>query len=515
MGSEASDKADGSAPRKGVGRRARVGITWTLGGEIISNILRIAAVAVLGRCLTKSDFGVVAGALTIVLFANRFREFGLALALVQRKHIDDDHVATTWAISLLLGVTLWIALFAGAGPLAALLFPDNRIAGPLRALSLLFLLGGVSITVRALCTREMRFRALAIINVVAYGSGTLTSIVLAVAGLGLWALVIGSVLEASLECLLLLVIRRPSIRPRISRRAFRDLIGFGTGHTLGSLANWFATQGDNFVVGRYLGAAMLGLYDRAYVLTRFPAQVFSSVAGSVLFSSFSRIQEDPERLGAAFRRVLFANAICLMPASAGLIVLAPEATRLLLGPAWDAAVLPFQIMSVSMLFRTSYKIAGLIGQSAGGVRRIAVSQVVYGLVVVGGALTSMRWGIGGVATTTTVAVALHFVNLTRVALRHLTVRWAQVLASHADGFIMALLAIVGSLPITMVLRAHGSGTTTTLVAGVVGGAVLPCAFAALRIRRAAEDWMWVVERVRQMVSKNQNVGEVPRPSAVG
>jgi PST family polysaccharide transporter len=236
---------------------------------------------------------------------------------------------------------------------------------------------------------------------------------------------------------------------------------------------------------------------------RFPALLFTTIAGTVLFSSFAKLQDDNERLGQMFRRVLFSLSIFLIPASAGLIVLAPEAIRILLGPGWDAVVLPFQIMAVSMLFRTSYKASSLVARSAGDVFRIAAWQVFYAIAVIGGALISVRWGIVGVSITTGAAVVFHFFNLTRLALRQAPIGWGAVIGAHLDGLIMAGLAVVFALPTAMFMRVAGHGTTLTAVTTIATGVVLPTAYALFRIRRGAPDWTWLRDRVRQVVKKKK------------
>src|SRR5262249_28739893 len=161
------------------------------------------------------------------------------------------------------------------------------------------------------------------------------------------------------------------------------------GQSAASLANYFANQGDYMVVGRMLDTAELGVYQRAYELMRVPANVFTNVAGSVLFSAFAKVQDDPERAGRAMKRAMFACAAVILPASAGLIVLAPEAIRIVLGPKWGSAVWPFRIMAISMLFRTTYKLGALVGRSSGEVFKIALWQTIYAVCVIGGALISV------------------------------------------------------------------------------------------------------------------------------
>src|SRR5690606_35710309 len=101
----------------------------------------------------------------------------------------------------------------------------------------------------------------------------------------------------------------------------------------------------------------LGFYTRSFELVRFPATVFGNVAGTVLFSAFTRLKHAPERLARVYRRVLAANAALLGPATVGLWILAPEGVELLLGPGWQAVVTPFRILVVTMAFRTSYKLS--------------------------------------------------------------------------------------------------------------------------------------------------------------
>jgi PST family polysaccharide transporter len=327
----------------------------------------------------------------------------------------------------------------------------------------------------------------------------------------MWSLVIGYLVEAALDTILLLVARPPRVRPRIDKQPLRELIGFGSGHTLAAFANYFATQGDNIVVGRYLGAGMLGIYDRAYVLMRFPATVFTTVAGSVLFSAFARLQDDPQRLGVAYRRVLFACAIILLPAAAGLIVLAPEIIAILLGPDWDSVILPFQILAGSMLFRTTYKVSGIVARSAGAVLRIALYQVAYGAAVIGGAVLVIGdHGIAGVAVTTSIAVAFHFTNLSRVALAQVDLGWGTLVAAHRDGLVMAALAAAGAWPVAHFMR-DVTGIAPTVIAATIAGALPALAFAAIRIRARAEDWLWLVDRVRSAGRKKtkKSVGEAP------
>ncbi|MGE0396550.1 MAG: lipopolysaccharide biosynthesis protein [Kofleriaceae bacterium] len=493
---------------KGVGKRTLSGISWTLFGSVVANATRFAVIPILVRLLTPADFGLVAVALTVVAFAIRFAQLGLGAALIQRKEITDEHIATTFAWMLALGIGFTVALFAGA-PLVAAIFDMPQSENLVRALSALFFIRSLSSTSRFLLQRDLHFKALASMNVAAYIIGSVTSVTLAYAGFGPWSLAIGYLVEAIVESALLLIARPPVVRPAFHRQAFNDLFGFGGGQTIASIANYFAQQGDYIVVGRYLGDVMLGIYSRAYELMRFPALVFHSVAGTVLFSSFSRIQDDPERLESSFRRVLFANAIVLMPASAGLIVLAPEAIAILFGKQWTSVVIPFQIMAVSLLFRTSYKASGLVARSAGEIMRVAAGEVIYAGMVFFGALFAKRWGIIGVSVTTGLAIILQFFIVTSMAIRRIPSGWSCVMRAHIDGLMMAASVVATALPVAFVLRGIGAHIVVVAVVGTIAGSIGPVVFAWARLRRGDEDWVFVRDRIVQVLTRKKKKASVP------
>jgi PST family polysaccharide transporter len=485
-----------SQPVKGLGRRTVRGIRWTLLGQIIANVLRIVVVAVLGRLLSADEFGIVAAAMIVIFFGRLLRDVGTGLALVQRREITREHIEATFGFSLVLGALLATSIFAFADPLAsALRKPES--ADAIRVLAGLFLIRAVAATSQALSQRDLDFRALAIVEIVSYSIGAATSIGFALAGFGEWSLIIGYLVETTIDSGMLLWFRPPP-RPRLRWAPLRELLGFGSGQTASHIANYFANQGDYIVVGRFMDTATLGIYTRAYELVRFPATVFTNVVGKVLFPAFAKLQDDPERLGQAFRRVLFANAVLLLPASAGLVVLAPEAVHILLGPGWEGVVVPFQIMAVSMLWRTSYKAAAIVARSAGDVAAIAMWQVVYAVLVVGGAIVSVRWGIAGVATTTALAVFLHFTNLTRVALRQVPIGWGAIVKAHLDGLMIAALSLALALPATYALRAFDLRPIVVAPIAIIAGLVLPLLYVAWRVRRRAPDWTWLVDRLRRL-----------------
>jgi len=263
------------------------------------------------------------------------------------------------------------------------------------------------------------------------------------------------------------------------------------------------------VVGHFLDPDKLGVYQRAYELMRFPANVFSNVASQVLFSAFAKVQDDPERLGRAFRRTLFASAIVLLPASAGLIVLAPEVVRILLGPGWYGVEWPFRVMAVVMLFRTTYKLGGIVGRSAGAMVELAAWQAVYAATVIGGALLAMRWDILGVATTTAISVFLQFLAMSHLGIRATTLTWRDIAAAHVGPAIYAVIVGAIAWATATMLRAAGAAFPVVAAVTTLAGTAAFAALVLLARRRGRGDWPWLIDMLASFVRRKKP----PRPSA--
>lgn len=501
--------ADPNALRARMGRGIARGIAWTSVANVVGNLLRIAVLLALGRMLAPDDFGLVAKANTILVLVKVVGDLGLGGALVQHQDPTRAHITTAYTVAIGLGAVLAVAVAVGAPWLAAA-YASPGLAPVLRVIAVMIVLRGLGSVALQLCRRDMDFRTVAIADVVGYGIGAAASLAFAATGAGAWALVYGYLIE-SVIATAIVVRRHPPRGLGVDRRALRELLRYGTGETVTQVANMIATQGDYAVVGRALGDAPLGFYSRAYELVRFPANTFNSVVGSVLFPAMSRLQSDRVGLGEAYRRVLFATSLVLMPASAGMIVFAPELLRAALGNGWADAVVPFQIMAVGMLVRTNYKVGATVARARGDTYGVAMTQVVYAAVVIAGAALAVRWGITGVAVTTTGSMFVVFGVLTWLAMRHTGLAASAILRCHAWPALATVVVAVVSVGCAAVTRPR-LPAPAVLGVGIAVAALAWLAVIALGARRRDADWTWARE-VAGKVWRKLRRRKSPKPAA--
>ena len=489
-----------------VAHRARRGISWNVVGAVLTNAIRLVTVMVLGRALSPGDFGVVASALTVTLVLHHMRDVGIGAALIQRENIDREHVATALAFSIYLGVALGAVLVLSAPWIAAWYDLPNHL-DLIRALGILFVLRGFSTVPVMLCRRAMRFRAIAIVDVITYGAGAIVAMTLAILDFGPWSLVSGYLVEDALAAVIYFALQRPPIAFRIDGHRLRELLGFGVGHTILQVANILAIQGDNFIVGGTLGPRELGFYSRAYELIKLPAAVFTNVVGNVLFPAFSRLQRDRERLAAGFRRATLVNGLVLFPASAMLIVVAPEAIWVVMGDQWDTAVLPFQILALTMMMRTSYKVGATIASASGRVYALATANIIYMVCVIAGAALTIRWGIVGVATSTAFSIMVIYLLCCALAMRVAAIAPGAVIAAHAPGLAIAVVVGGASWGIATAMRSLDAAPSVVLAFTAVAGGLLHLAAFVVWTKSMNPDADWIRAEVVRTIRKFRKAPE--------
>ncbi|MDQ1513906.1 MAG: hypothetical protein QOC59_1748, partial [Microbacteriaceae bacterium] len=356
------------------------GFVWAFTGSAGQAMLQIAATIVLARLLTPEQFGSVAAALLIVGLAQLLTQLGVSAALVQRQTLTDDDVAAAFGFSVLVSVVFAVGLAMSASALNPLvgLAPDSGLL-PLLAPALV--LAGIAAVPSGLLQRNLRFRQLTVVDLIAAGPAMIgVSVALALAGLGAYALAWAEIVAGLVTAVGYLLLARPTLRllaPDVAWARLQPMIGFGSGYSLAQLGNWIAQNADNLVVANMLGTAPLGVYSRAYNLLSEPAAVIGGAADKVLFPAMARVREDGERLRAAYVRSASLIALVTAPASVMLFVLAPEVVRVLLGPRWEAVVLPLQVFALVLLPRTTYKISTSLTRATGAVYRAAWRTWLY------------------------------------------------------------------------------------------------------------------------------------------
>jgi O-antigen/teichoic acid export membrane protein len=340
-------------------------------------------------------------------------------------------------------------------------------------LALNFPVRGISAVASALLQRKMRFRDTALITVTSYVAGySLVAVSLAMLGFGIWALVFGQLAQSVLNCAGYLWFSRPPLRPRLRWGTVVHLLRFGGGYSLAQIGNFIGTNGDNFLVGRLLGAAPLGIYSRAYQFLSLPTSLLGNITDQVLFAAMAEARDNEARLARAYERALAIVVMVMLPGSAILVVLAPHIVLGLLGPHWAQAILPFQLLATAMVCRSGYKVSDALWRAKGIMFAGAWRQWLYAGEVLTGAWIGSAWGVNGVAVGVGIAITLHYIVMLIFARQMIHVSVPSVLLIHFRYAVVAGACGLAVWPMAHMAERAGGHLMALLAGGLAGAATI-------------------------------------------
>lgn len=312
---------------------------WKLferGGRAVVELL---VQIVMARLLAPEEFGALAIMLVFVNVGNVIVQSGLNTALVQAPDVGDRDCSTVFWLSLGVSLVLYAAVFVCA-PLFASFYAMPHIVWPLRVLALVLVVNSFNAVQVAVVQRALEFRKVFNATVVSVAVSGILGVASALAGAGLWALVVQQLAYQLANCVAL------SLQVRWHPRAVFDagraglLFSFGWKLLASGLLDAGYRGLSDLIIGRQFSAGSLGLVSQG---KKYPMAVGSMLDGAiqpVMLSAVSRVQNDAAYVKRLVRRALKTSTYLIVPSMAAFALVAEPLVRLLLGEQWISCV-PF------------------------------------------------------------------------------------------------------------------------------------------------------------------------------
>jgi O-antigen/teichoic acid export membrane protein len=325
-------------------QKAVKGIVWSaiqkLGGQAISFIV----FSLLARLLAPADFGLVAMASVYLAFLQVFVDQGYAEAIVQRQTVDKEHLDTAFWVSISTSILLTIASIVAAKDIATA-FKTPELAPVIAALSPTFLFAALNSVQRALFSRRLEFKAMAARTLAASTAGGIVGVILAVLGYGVWSLVWQQLVNGVVGVLVLWKASDWQPGFHLSFRHLKELSSFSANILGFNILNFFNRRADDFLIGYYLGPIALGYYTIAYRILLLATDLMRTLSG-VALPTFSRLQDDRDRLQRAYHKAIQLTSLTAFPTFLGLAALANELIPTLFGQQWTPSIPVMQILAL-------------------------------------------------------------------------------------------------------------------------------------------------------------------------
>lgn len=309
---------------------------WSAIDNVVQFGVQFVVSIVLARLLSPDDYGLI-GIITIfTTVCTAIISGGFSNALIRtRKPIDEDY-NTAFICNLLMSILLYAIVFL-CSPLIADFFNRQELVALTRVSSFTMIIGALAIVQQTRLTKRIDFKTQTKITLIASVASGVIGISLALMDFGVWALVMQGIISQLLRTVLLWIYNHwvPSIR--FSKESFNRLFGFGWKMMASSILDSLWTQLYQVVVGKFYSPATLGQYTRAKQFSTMFSSNLTTVIQRVTYPVLSDIQDEKERMVAAYRKIIKTTMFMTFALMFALGAVSEPLLYCLIGPKWHEA----------------------------------------------------------------------------------------------------------------------------------------------------------------------------------
>jgi polysaccharide transporter, PST family len=342
----AGDEGQGAPVRA----RVRSGVLFLGAGNAAARGVRLSVQFLLYWLLDPVDFGIFAMTLAFVEVLQMLSEFGVGMAVIQKRDMTPAYPTTAFWLNLAVGLLMLGAAWAGA-PILAGFYNEPAVTLVVRVSALNFVVLSLRTIPMAILRKEMRFGRYAALEAAWNTATGLLSVGFAFAGARYWSLVIPPMITGLLIAPAWFYAAgwRPSLR--VDTALLREIFGYSR-FVVGSSLLGLATLNFGFIfAGHFHGTDQAGLYKFAMQNSSIVVLNFAWLVANATMSGFALLQGDREQLRNAFLRALKALTATTLPIHILLFVLTPQIFEVF-PEKWGEAAALFRILLVIGALRT-------------------------------------------------------------------------------------------------------------------------------------------------------------------
>ncbi len=376
-------------------------LKWVTILQAVTTLGQLLIRFILANILFPDEIGLIAIITVITELLVMAADMGFNASVIQRKTIENKHVSTAFYLNMAFAAVLTLLVFFTAGPVSAF-YADVRLEELLKIISVIILIrASVSVQV-GLLDRELNFKKIVIISLIALVISSVVKIILAKSGYGAKSIALGDILNQVLIAGFLWITTtwKPKLK-EVSMKTFRELFSFGGNVMLVNTINHLSSKADLMFIGKLAGTFATGLFSVAAMVSDMLVSVINSIVQRVLFPSFSRIQDDPERIQVGYLQATKFISLMGIPICVGIFFLSNEIVTLFLQESYQPAILLIQILSFRAIFNSMGGVLwGQVLKAKGRSRLVLTLTIVKLVALFAFIMAGSPFGLIGIAIST-------------------------------------------------------------------------------------------------------------------
>lgn len=309
---------------------------WSTADAFLGQGVTFLVGIVLARLLSPSEYGLLGICMIFITVFNGIVDSGFSNALIRKKDATNDDYNTMFLTNMFVSIVLYWVLFFCA-PYISIYFACAELTALVRVSGLVMIVNALSLTQVTILTKRIDFKTKTKASLISAILSGIVGIAMAYIGFGVWALVWQQLSKQILYTICLWSLNRWYPSFIFSRESFKYLWGFGSKLLVSGLLNNIWSQLYQVVVGKYYSPNTLGQYTRGREYAGILSSNITSIVQRVTYPVLSEIQDDKERMVAAYRRIIKTTMFvtCVTVISMGAV--AEPLIYCMIGPQWHEA----------------------------------------------------------------------------------------------------------------------------------------------------------------------------------
>jgi len=312
---------------------------WITIATVISTLFQFTQIAILARLLSPTDFGIISVSNLIIAFFQIFANLGFSNSIIYKQESDQKVLSTLYFLNLIVGGVIFVIVYFST-PYIVSFYHEPKLERVVRLASYYFLIVYFGQLYFYLLEKELRFRSVAIIDIVGTVVGSGVTITLAYGGYEELSLIVGSLVAQTVRVVLQITFGLQFFVPTwfFNLRGVKEHLRFGLYNLGDGLLGFIQANADNIFIGGILGVKLLGYYTIALQLAVFPIGKLNPIILQVAYPVLAKMKDNTASLKQSYLKILDFISYCNLPLLAGLFITAESVVPLLYGPGWDQTV---------------------------------------------------------------------------------------------------------------------------------------------------------------------------------
>jgi O-antigen/teichoic acid export membrane protein len=342
------------------------GAKWTTVATLSIAFSQILRLAILTRFLDKADFGIVAILTFVIGLTQVFGDLGFSVAIIHKKLISNNEFNSIFWTQFLLFLVLY-CLLAFCSPLVADFYKEPSISYlmPIALLDLIF--WGIGKLYDTLLQKQMKFRKMAIRNIVSSFISLLIAFLLAYFKFGIYSLIFSTLFYTASNNIWNFIDGQKDYRIKLhlSFLEVKPFFMIGIYKTGSQILDYFAGKLDILIIGKIWGIESLGVYNLAKELIFKVISVFQSIITKVGLPLFANNQENIPLLKTHYSKLTQLVSLINFPITACICAFSRIIVHLLYGDRYFEAAPLLSLLSIYAMIYCVSSSVGILVTAAG------------------------------------------------------------------------------------------------------------------------------------------------------